>query len=218
MFAGLSGEGELPRAARRYVLREGMLWYGKKGDAALLVPPPTDWTRLVNQAHSVAHAGPEKVHEMLQQQYFWPKMFDFIRLMVQSCDLCQRVNQGRTERLAIRPIIPRSAQDAFDEVWMDLIGEVPTSSRGNRYVLVMIDSRTRYAVAVPLQSKTAEEVVGAFMTEWIYRFTPPRRLRFDQGSEFSAEVGRRIFELFGIDFRVSSSFHPNTQGTVERLN
>ena len=101
---------------------------------------------------------------------------------------------------------------------MDLIGPTPVSARGNHYLLVMTDSRTRYAVAVPLRSKTAEEVVGALTTEWIYRFTPPRRLRCDRGAEFLAEVGRKVYALFGIDFRPSSSFHPNTQGAVERLN
>ena len=101
---------------------------------------------------------------------------------------------------------------------MDLIGPTPVSARGNHYLLVMTDSRTRYAVADPLRSKTAEEVVGALTTEWIYKFTPPRRLRCDRGAEFLAEVGRKVYALFGIDFRPSSSFHPNTQGAVERLN
>ena len=147
----------MPREARRYTLRDGVLWYGKKADAALMVPPPSEWRGLVEKAHCVAHSGAEKVCQLLRNEYFWPRMFEMVRLIIQKCDLCERVNHGPTEKKTVRPVVPRSALEVFDEVWMDLIGEVPVSARGNRYLLVMTDSRTRYAVAVPLRSKTAEE-------------------------------------------------------------
>ena len=52
----------------------------------------------------------------------------------------------------------------FTCIAIDTIGKLPTTSSGNRYALTCIDFLTSYIIAVPMQDKTAEPVVEAYLS------------------------------------------------------
>ena len=58
----------------------------------------------------------------------------------------------------------------WERVAMDLLDMSVTTSRGNRYVLVMVDCLTRWTEAFPLPDKTAQSVVDAFFSQVVCRF------------------------------------------------
>jgi transposase InsO family protein len=39
-----------------------------------------------------------------------------------------------------------------------------------------------------------------------------------RGTQFASKLWRRLFELLGVDIRLSLAFHPETDGQIERTN
>ena len=64
-----------------------------------------------------------------------------------------------------------------------------TTSRGNRYVLVMVHCFTRLTEAFPLPDKTAQSVADAFFSQVVCRFGMPIVIHSDQGREFENHAG-----------------------------
>jgi hypothetical protein len=73
-------------------------------------------------------------------------------------------------------------------IGMDLFCGLPESEAGYRNILVMTDYVTKYVVAVPLFSKTAEKVAQEFVDKWCLTHGWPKRIQTDQGGEFTGNV------------------------------
>jgi predicted aspartyl protease len=204
------------RNARRYYLKDGIIYYKfRTGDK--MVPSPDEAIQLVWRIHSIGHVGARKVYDILSKDYYWNLMFEFIDELLKECAICEQINQYPSNSTII-PVMPRLAYNVFDDIYMDLIEVSTISTRGFRYILTIIDQRSGWLVTVPILSKSSESVISAFMCEWILKYGSPSRVRTDQGSEFDSALVRRIYDMWGINFKTSSSYHPESQGLVERAN
>ena len=87
-----------------------------------------------------------------------------------------------------------------------------------RYILVISDLYTKYAVAVPLKDMTAKTVATTLVEEWILKFGAPYSLHTDQGTNFNSEVMKVICQVFLIDKTRTSPYHPQGNGQVKRFN
>ena len=104
--------------------------------------------------------------------------------------------------------------EPFERMAMDIVGPLPRSRSGSRYVLVVCDYATRYPEAVPLCSidaeHVAEEIVKIFARVGI-----PREILTDQGSNFTSKFLAEVYRLLRIDALCTSPYHPQTDGVVE---
>ena len=71
----------------------------------------------------------------------------------------------------------------FDRIALDIVGPLPKTSRGHRYILVLVDYATRYPEALPLRAAVAKEVLLLFSRVGI-----AREILTDQGSCFMSRV------------------------------
>ena len=90
---------------------------------------------------------------------------------------------------------------------MDIIGPLPKSSRGHRYILVILDYATCYPEVVPLQTATGKTVALELLLLLI-----AKEILNDQGTCFMSQVLREMCKLLQI------MYHPQTNGLVERFN
>jgi hypothetical protein len=104
----------------------------------------------------------------------------------------------------------------MDEWSADLLTELPRTPRGFNHLLVVVEAVSGFVDAYPLKRRTAKEVAAALRYHWSV-FGVPRRLRVDQGSEFEGEVAENCDSL-GIQLKIISSHHPQSNGQVERKN
>jgi len=100
---------------------------------------------------------------------------------------------------------------------MDIIGKINRSSRGNAYVLTIIDYATRYPEAIPLPSIETERVCDALI-ELFARVGIPDEIVTDQGSNFMSELMKQFCEKLGINKIKTSPYHPMANGLVENFN
>ena len=72
---------------------------------------------------------------------------------------------------------------------MDLIGEFyPPSARGHRYALTVICMLTGYTFCITLKTKTAAEVVKAYIDKIYAKFGGSIKMLSDNGTEFKNEI------------------------------
>ena len=93
-----------------------------------------------------------------------------------------------------------------------------TTSRGNRYVLVMVDCFTRWTEAFPLPDKTAQSVADAFFNQVVCRFGMPSVIHSDQGREFDNKIMQELCLLGGAHKTRTTPYHPKSDGMVEGFN
>ena len=103
-------------------------------------------------------------------------------------------------------------------VAMDLLYMSVTTTRGNRYVLVMVDCFTRWTEAFPLPDKTAQSVADAFFNQVVCRFGMPSVIHSDQGREFENKIMQELCLLGGSHKTKTTPYHPESDGMVERFN
>jgi hypothetical protein len=106
----------------------------------------------------------------------------------------------------------------FSHLHLDLVGPLPQSSEGYSHLLTIVDRSTRWAEAVPLRSTAADSCATALIGGWIARFGVPQRITSDRGPQFTSAVWSALTTKLGIKSQLTSPYHPQSNGAVERFH
>ncbi|XP_033730322.1 uncharacterized protein LOC117319654 [Pecten maximus] len=106
----------------------------------------------------------------------------------------------------------------FERWHMDILGPLPTSKDKYTYILLVVDSFTQWPEAFCLRSQEATEVARVLYTNIIARYGAIRYLVSDRGKNFTSKLVGALCELFDIGRSTTSSYHPQTNSVVERMN
>ena len=161
------------------------------------------------------HLGIDRTYTAIRFKYFWPNMYRDITEYIESCIQCQKAKRHFHARKA--PLTPMPISNAFERWHMDIL-ELTITPQKYRYVLLVVDSFSRWCEAIPLQSQEASVVAEALFSEIICRYGAPSVLVSDRGQNFMSKLVAALCELFDITRHHTSSYHPQTNSTVERLN
>ena len=110
------------------------------------------------------HLGIDRTYTAIRFKYFWPNMYRDITEYIESCLPCQKANM---------PI-----SNAFERWHMDIL-EITITQQKYRYVLLVVDSFSRWCEAIPLKTQEASEVANALFAEVICRYGAPSCLVSD---------------------------------------
>jgi cleavage and polyadenylation specificity factor subunit 1 len=80
----------------------------------------------------------------------------------------------------------------IEKVAMDILGHLPTTDKGNRYVLVIADIFTKYTEAVALPDQEAKTIATAFVDTFVTRMETPMTILSDQGTNFKSELFKKL--------------------------
>ena len=162
------------------------------------------------------HLGVQKTFAAIRERYFFPGMYQVIHDYVTTCDLCQRMKVDRKKQPP--PLTPMPiADDVFTRWHMDILGPLP-KVRGHQYVLLLVDSFSRWCEAFPLESQDAKHVAAVLYNEIITRYGAPRILVSDRGRNFMSKLVSALCDMFNITRHHTSSYHPQTNSACERRN
>ncbi len=106
----------------------------------------------------------------------------------------------------------------FSHVHIDIVGPLPASPGGCTHLLTMVDRSTRWAEAVPLVNTSSASCAAAFFNSWVSRFGVPAVLTSDRGVQFSSAVWGELCKTLGISHRLTTAYHPQANGLVERFH
>ena len=170
---------------------------------------------MVHSHLTAGHPGPDRTLKKARQYFYWQTMARDVKSFVGNCDVCTRTKTGGNPKAPLKAFpIP---EEPWDTISMDLVGPLPVTLRGNKYLLVMIDHLSRYTAIEALPSKSAHDVALGFEIACKYlRF--PRHVLSDNGKEFRNEVFMQMQRLHNFDVHHTAVYHPASNGLIERKN
>ncbi|XP_028799346.1 uncharacterized protein K02A2.6-like [Neltuma alba] len=107
--------------------------------------------------------------------------------------------------------------EIFDAWGVDFMGPFPPS-HGYTYILLAVDYLSRWVEAIPTRKDDAS-TVSKFLKSTIFsRFGVPKVLISDQGTNFCNKLLNNLLAKYGVSHRVSTPYHPQTNGLAEVSN
>ena len=152
----------------------------------------------------------------LRQRYYWPGMQSDVRSYIAGCDKCSRKKGFQQTRRA--PMQIAQSYAPMDRIATDILGELPATSAGNRYILVVSDYYTKWTESFPMPNMEAETVAKLIVEQVIARFGVPSVIHSDQGPQYESRLFSSVCELLGIQKTHTTPYHPKSDGMVERFN
>ena len=205
--------------ARHYLLINGILYKRnrKNPQRPLRVIKQSEVEMILYSFHEdplAGHFGYNETYRAISERYFWPQMGTDIKRHVQSCDICQK----RQKPIRTEPLHPIKVGRPFDRIGMDIVGPLPLTKRNNQYIVVTTEYLTKWPEARALPDAKATSVASFFYEDIICRHGCPKELLTDQGTHFVNELLNTMCNRLGVKHRLSTAYHPQTNGLVERFN
>ena len=192
---------------------------GGKAFSQLVVPSKYRDTvmRLAHESIMSGHLAVSRTTARIQSEFYWPGINSDIRRFVQSCDVCQRtISKGKVSKVPLdkMPLI----DEPFRRVAVDIIGPLhPSTDKGNRFILTLMDYATRYPEAIALPGIDTERVAEALL-EMFSRIGIPQEILTDMGSQFTSGLMVEVSRLISMKQLTTTPYHPMCNGLVERFN
>jgi transposase InsO family protein len=150
--------------------------------------------------------------------------FDFIDHMrmnsdiqdyVNACITCQMTGKSSLRQHTIGGSL--TASNPFEFIAMDILA-MPESWAGNKYVLVVMDYYSRYAIVEPISDKTAETIARALLNRIFLVYGTPNKLLSDNGGEFKNKLLTELCNQLQVQRVFTTPYNPQCDGMVERFN
>jgi hypothetical protein len=115
------------------------------------------------------------------------------------------------------PIEPPS--QPWKGVTMDFVTDLPESTASAYTSILVVDRLTKMAIYLPCRKDVDfPELARMIFEEVICKHDIPSNIITDRGSQFTSRFCNRVCSYLSIDHRLSTSFHPQTDGQAERQN
>jgi len=196
----------------RCVYRKGMLW----------IPNDRNLIRQILESEHdtkvAGHMGQDKTIELIRRNFWWPRMNEQITDFVRSCLQCQKNKAARHQPYGL--LTPMELPYApWQSIAMDFITDLPLSEQCDQ-LWVVVDRFTKMSHFIPLpkEGKSASDLARTFAREVWRHHGLPADIISDRDSRFTSAVWQEFLTLSGIRPRMSTAFHPQTDGQTERLN
>ena len=187
----------------------------------MYIPPDARHT-LVSSLHSsstLGHAGRFRTKTFLERDFWWPGLSMYVNQFIKGCATCQqnKVNTHPT-RPPLAPI-PSSSSLPFKQLSVDLVTDLP-KIRDKDSIMVVVDHGLMKGVIIISCSKTIDTVGVAklFFSHVFKRFGLHNSVISDRGPQFASAFARELARLLQYDVKLSTAYHPQTDGQTERTN
>ena len=162
------------------------------------------------------HFGVRKTLAKVRNGYYWAGLQNDVRNYCKSCETCCKIKlPQRTKRSPMQLV---GSGHPMERVATDILGPLPETENGNKYILVISCYFTKWVEAVAIPDQTAITVARALVEEVVCRFGTPAYVHSDQGRQFEGTVYQEMCKLLSIKKTRTAPYHPESDGMVERYN
>jgi hypothetical protein len=163
-----------------------------------------------------AHLGYDRTVARLRERFWWPTMLHDTKQYIAECVMCaaRKKPTGKPPG-QLQSIV---ATYPLDVLAVDLVGPLPETKDGNRYILTATDLFTKYGQAYAIKDATALTFAKTIVEQFISRFGSVKQLLSDQGGNFLADLSTALYEVIKAKKLTTTGYHPQCNGQVERFH
>ncbi|MCG8622472.1 MAG: DDE-type integrase/transposase/recombinase [Proteobacteria bacterium] len=171
---------------------------------------------LLHNLPSSGHFGINKTVKRVQQRFYWPQSSRDIKKWCAACDLCAS-KKGPMKKPRAR-LQQYNVGAPMERIAMDVLGPLPESTTGNKYIIIIADYFTKWPEAFAIPNQEATTIANLLVREVVCRYGVPLELHSDQGRNFESTVFAEMCSLLGIGKTHTTPYHPQSDVMVEQLN
>jgi hypothetical protein len=202
---------------RKYSTRDGVLLYKQK---IILGQSPEIKAQVLKFVHSdpmAGHSGYDKTIQRAKQDFYWKGMRKEIKRFIKECDVCQQNKHENTRPAGLLQPLPIPTR-VWTDISIDFVEGLPLSQR-HSVVLVVVDRLSKYSHLTALSHPyTAAKVAQLFIQNVFKPHGMPQSIVSDRDPTFTSLFWRELFRLQGTSLKLSTSYHPQTDGQTEMVN
>ncbi|OLY81552.1 Pol polyprotein, partial [Smittium mucronatum] len=207
---------EIRNAAKSYELVKGELFKKSRKNGLRKVLHQRNAKEEVFRIHNEFHHGINNTWDKVKRNYFGYKLYEVVKEVCRECKICQKHNRGIHNVSHLNSIV---ALRPFEIMGLDAIGPInPVSNSKNRYILTAVDYFTKWPIAKAVENIQTSTVINFIVTEVVQEFGVPHQLITDRGSNFLSDVSVKLYEFLQIKHTPTTTYRPQANGQVERLN
>jgi hypothetical protein len=216
-----------PENFTNFEVRERLVYFKTDGITQLAIPDVKVQDRsirevLIGQAHSIlAHLGDNKTLIYLRDQVWWKTIVQDVKDYCKACQVCAKSKTPTEKPQGLLKTMPVPSLP-WQYIGIDFVGPLPKSSNRNgsfNMICVIIDILTAMVHLVPTCQTYKATDMAEVIFDIVYKLHGlPERIISDRDSLFTSHFWRKLHKLLNVELRMSSAFHPHTDGATKHTN
>lgn len=202
------------------ISNENILYYRERIWLPNFEPLTTAVIQKIHDSFLSGHPGRDATISLVSRKFFWPGSNQEVRRFVRNCDVCGRTTIWRDKKKGLLRPLPIPSQ-IWQEISMDFITGLPPSGPEKTTILLVITDRLSKGlilIPVPPDMFDAEGLAKLFFQYYLPHHWIPRAIVSDRGPQFVNAFWNTICHRLKINQRLSTAYHPETDGSTERAN
>lgn len=167
----------------------------------------------------LGHVGRSATLRACKNKISVKNLFYLVRDCVRFCEECQRNKTVIFNRNRQAPLYKLSSSVPGQVLALDLLDMGKKSRKGNKVLLVGIDTCTRFGYAIPIRNKLSKTVAHALESSILSSAVLlPNIIYTDSGPEFRGKPFKDLLRSYNIEHQNSIPYRPQSNAVVERFN
>jgi len=163
------------------------------------------------------HGERWKMTELVTRNYWWPGVTKEVEKYVEGCNACQRY-KNRSEVPAGKLMPNAIPEKPWSHISADFITKLPLAQEYDA-ILVVCDRFSKMAHFIATTEKTSVEGLAKLFRDQVWRLHGlPKSIISDRGVQFAAGMMKELNNLLGIQTKLFTAYHPQTDRQTERVN
>jgi transposase InsO family protein len=171
---------------------------------------------LCHAGWTASHVGLKKTMLRVRAKAYWTGWKAQVEKVFLKCGECARYFRGTLKKQAKlqTPLVG----DVFEKIAIDITGPHPKSRQGYIYILTVVDTFSKWALAFPIRNHHATTVAEILSSEVFAVYGAPQQILSDRGPEFESQLMTELCILMEISKLRTTAYKPSTNGQVERFH
>lgn len=162
-----------------------------------------------------AHPGIVRMIDKMKQYVWWPGMYSDVVTYVTNCVTCQKVKLAPTH---VAPQAVKLPTRPFQIIGIDAVGPLPTTKKGNQYVIDCVCHFIRFVEGWAVPSIDMVSISRAVIEKIVCRYGLFEVLVSDRGGVFVGTLAAHVFRALKIKRIQTTAYHPQANGMIERFH
>ena len=148
----------------------------------------------------------------MKRCFWFRKMREQVNTYVNKCLLCcQHVTHKVENKSKHLPILNKP----FDNICLDCVGPLERSKQGFKWILTCIDLHSSFLFAIPMKSKSADDVIHVYIESILPQIGPSRFILTDNGTEFKNDTMNSVLIRLNMEHKFTTVYFPRGNSRLE---